>query len=46
MPLGAEVDSMAEPIVSGGVAGLFLASVAWMVGWLVSQVLAFVRRMR
>lgn len=37
---------MAEPIVSGGVAGLFLATVAWFFGWLVAQVLAMVRRVR
>ena len=37
---------MADPIVSGGVAGFFLASVAWMFGWLVAQVLTFVRRVR
>lgn len=38
--------SMAEPIVSGGVAGFFLASVAWMVGWSVAQVLMLVRRVK
>lgn len=43
---GAEGDSMGEPIVSGGVAGLFLATVAWFFGWLVAQVLAMVRRVR
>ena len=46
MQHGAEVDSMADPIVSGGVAGFFLASVAWMVGWLVAQFLSMVRRVR
>ena len=43
---GAEGDSMDEPIVFGGVAGFFLASVAWVSGWLVAQVLTFVRRVR
>lgn len=46
MPRGAEGDSMAEPIVAGGVAGFFLASVAWFVGWVVAQILTFVRRVR
>lgn len=43
---GAEGDNMGEPIVSGAVVGLFLATVAWFFGWLVSQVLAMVRRVR
>ena len=40
------VDSMGEPIVSGAAAGFFLATLAWFVGWVVAQVLAFVRRIR
>lgn len=46
MPHGVEVDSMAEPIVAGGVAGFFLASVAWFLGWMIAQILTFVRRVR
>lgn len=37
---------MAELIVAGGVVGFVLASLAWFFGWVIAQVLAFVRRVR
>lgn len=43
---GAEVDSLFDVIPAGLVVGFVASSGAWIVGWLLGQILAFVRRVR
>ena len=38
--------SMAESRVAGAVVGFVLATLAWMLGWVFSQCLSLVRRVR